>query len=108
MTLPSSPVDVSGYPVPVGPVIVQSGSWFTVRTTSSVLVQPLVSITVNRSVAVPLPVTVAVTGNEVQVVQLLPGGMVTGPDTVLQLIEAIGLSPGCAVPVRLNVVVPLG
>src|SRR2546422_8457429 len=102
MTLPWSGAG-SGYPVPVGPVIVQSGSGLTVRITSSVLVQPEVSTTVRRNVAVPDPVTFTVAGRLVQPLpQEVPDVMfaVAVPSgTTFQVMDWMGLRPGCAVPV---------
>ena len=76
-----------------GPVIEQAGSGLTVRTTSSVSVQPLACSTVNRRVAVSED-TCALVASEVD------ESIVAVPDTTLQVVEAIGKNPGVATPLR--------
>jgi hypothetical protein len=77
-----------------------------VSTTSSLFEQPAVSTTVNRKVAGEA-VTFTVAGKLVQLLHVV-GLTVAVPPTTLQVMEAMELSPGCAAPVTLNVVVPLG
>ena len=81
----------------VGPVIEQAGSGLTVRTTSSVSVQPLACSTVNRRVAVAEDTCALV-------VREVGESIVAVPDTTLQVVEAIGWNPGVAKPLRAKTV----
>src|SRR5437867_2453811 len=85
----------------------QAGGPFTVKTTSSCLEQPAVSVTVNRNVAIAgPPLTCTVAGRVVQLVQE-DGASRVAPaveETMLHAIEAMGLVPGCAVPLRVKAV----
>ena len=74
-----------------GPVNEQAGGDATVRTTSSVSVQPLACSTVNRKVAVAED-TCALVAKE------LGESIVAVPDATLQVVEAIGWNPGMATP----------
>ena len=82
-----------------GPVIEQTGSGATARTTSSVSVQPLACSTVNLRVAVAEETCALV-------VKELSESIVAVPDMTLQVVETIGWSPGAAAPVRGNKVEP--
>ena len=66
-----------------GPVIEQTGSGATARTTSSVSVQPLACSTDNRKVAVAEETCALV-------VKELDESMVAVPDTTLHVVETIG------------------
>src|SRR5690349_14857921 len=78
----------------------------TVNTTSSVTVQPLLSFTVSRNVAlVAVPVMFTTAGRFVQLAQEFPETMLAGPDTTLQVMLVMALTLGWAAPLRLNVVV---
>src|SRR5437016_314840 len=99
------------------PLMLQDGSALTVKTMSSWMkvlpVQLPLSDTVRRRVAeAGAPLMWTVRGKDVQFApQEVGGSMVTAPpldDTRLHAKPVIGLLPDCAVPVRLNVVVPLG
>ena len=74
-----------------GPPIEQGGIEATVRTTSSVSVQPLAWMAVNRKVAVEEETRALVVKE--------PGeSIVAVPDTTLQEVATIGWSPGSAAP----------
>ena len=79
------------------PEIEQAGIDETVRTTSSVSVQPFACRTVSRKVAIAEDTCALV-------VKEWGESMVAVPDTTLQLVETIGCSPGVAVPLRGKVV----
>ena len=66
-----------------GPVIEQAGAGTTVRTISSVSLQPLACSTVNRRVAVAEDTCALV-------VRELGESIVAAPDTTLQVVETIG------------------
>ena len=66
-----------------GPVIEQAGACETVRTASSVSVQPLACSTINRKVAVAEETCALV-------VKELGESMVAVPDTTLHVVETIG------------------
>ena len=89
------------------PLMEQEGAPATVKTTSSCSVQPAVSVTVKRMVAVAeVPFTCTVAGNVVQLAQEIGASMVA-PDveeTTLHAMEEMGLVPGWAAPLRVKVV----
>src|ERR1041384_2417017 len=78
----------------------------TVRIRSSVVVQPLVSMTVRRSVAfVAVPVTFTTAARLVQLAQEFPDSTLAGPEITLHVMLVMALTLGWAAPLRLNVVV---
>src|SRR5436190_19822215 len=81
----------------VGPLIEQAGSGATVRTISSVSVQPLACSTANVRVALDEE-TCALAVNE------LSESIVAVPDTTLQVVETIVRNQGVATPLRGKVV----